>query len=183
MPMDVSVRVERASLTSVRTPLLVVNLFEGMEQPGGATAAVDEVLGGVLDEFGLDRSAVQLADGSGLSRLSRLQPAGLTRLLAAVAGGERPRLAPVLSGLPVAGFDGTLAPRYRTGAALPAAGRVRAKTGTLNAVSALAGLVRTADGRLLAFDVTSNSVPLGATRRAERALDALAARFATCGCP
>jgi D-alanyl-D-alanine carboxypeptidase/D-alanyl-D-alanine-endopeptidase (penicillin-binding protein 4) len=89
----------------------------------------------------------------------------------------------VLTGLPVAGFDGTLAPRYRTGPALPAAGRVRAKTGTLNAVSALAGLVRTADGRLLAFDLTTNSVPLGANRRAERALDALAARLAACGCP
>jgi hypothetical protein len=39
----------------------------------------------------------------------------------------------------LAGFDGTLAPRYRGGASLPAAGRVRAKTGTLHAVSALAG--------------------------------------------
>jgi D-alanyl-D-alanine carboxypeptidase/D-alanyl-D-alanine-endopeptidase (penicillin-binding protein 4) len=50
-------------------------------------------------------------------------------------------------------------------------------------VSALAGLLRTADGRLLAFDVTATAVPLGATRRAERALDALAARLAACGCP
>lgn len=46
--MDVSVNVERASLTGVRTPLLIVNLFEGMEQPGGATAAVDEALGGLI---------------------------------------------------------------------------------------------------------------------------------------
>ncbi|MCC6175006.1 MAG: leucyl aminopeptidase [Chloroflexi bacterium] len=46
--MDVSVKVERGSLTSVRTPLLVVNLFEGMEEPGGATAAVDEALGGII---------------------------------------------------------------------------------------------------------------------------------------
>jgi D-alanyl-D-alanine carboxypeptidase/D-alanyl-D-alanine-endopeptidase (penicillin-binding protein 4) len=60
---------------------------------------------------------------------------------------------------------------------------VRAKTGTLNAVSALAGLLRTADGQLLAFDLTANAVPLGANRRAERALDALAARLAACGCP
>ncbi|MDP8925226.1 MAG: leucyl aminopeptidase [Chloroflexota bacterium] len=48
MPMDVAVRVERASLTSVRTPLLVVNLFEGMAEPGGVTAAVDEALGGLI---------------------------------------------------------------------------------------------------------------------------------------
>jgi leucyl aminopeptidase len=46
--MDVSVRVERASLTGVRTPLLVVNLFEGVDEPSGATGAVDEALGGLI---------------------------------------------------------------------------------------------------------------------------------------
>lgn len=46
--MDVSVRVERASLTGIRTPLLVVNLFEGVDEPGGATGAVDEALGGLI---------------------------------------------------------------------------------------------------------------------------------------
>ncbi len=145
----------------------------------GASEALTEVLG----EAGVEPGAVRLADGSGLSRDDRVEPAALTGLLVRAVSGEDERLAPLLTGLPVAGFDGTLAPRYRGGAALPAAGLVRAKTGTLNAVSALAGLVRTADGRLLAFDLTSNSVPLGANRRAERALDALAARFAACGCP
>jgi D-alanyl-D-alanine carboxypeptidase/D-alanyl-D-alanine-endopeptidase (penicillin-binding protein 4) len=89
----------------------------------------------------------------------------------------------VLSGLPVAGFDGTLEKRFRTGPELPAAGVVRAKTGTLNGVSALAGLVRTRDGRLLAFDLTADSVPIGATLAAQRALDRLAAALAGCGCP
>ena len=88
----------------------------------------------------------------------------------------------MLSGLPVAGFDGTLARRYRTGPSVPAAGVVRAKTGTLLGVSALAGLLRTADGRLLAFDLTADAVPVGATRAAERALDRLAAALASCGC-
>src|SRR3954469_14091377 len=46
--MDVSVRVERASLTGVRTPLLVVNLFEGVDEPSGATGTVDEALGGLI---------------------------------------------------------------------------------------------------------------------------------------
>ena len=46
--MDVSIKVERASLTGVRTPLLVVNLFEGVDEPSGATGAVDEALGGLI---------------------------------------------------------------------------------------------------------------------------------------
>ena len=46
--MDVSIRIERASLTGVRTPLLVVNLLEGVDEPSGATGAVDEALGGLI---------------------------------------------------------------------------------------------------------------------------------------
>ena len=153
----------------------------------GGAAAVREVLGPFLEEVGVGSDAVALVDGSGLSRLNLLEPAALTRLLARVAADDGSatgeRLAPVLTGLPVGGFSGTLSDRYRTGGGLRGAGLVRAKTGTLNGVSALAGLVRTSDGRLLAFDVTADGVPLGATRGAEAALDALAGRFASCGCP
>ena len=148
----------------------------------GSAQALSLVLGDLLADVGVARDAVRLVDGSGLSRENRLEPAALTRLLARAASGEAPELAPVLSGLPVAGFDGTLALRYRGGSAATAAGEVRAKTGTLNGVSALAGLVRTEDGRLLAFDLTADDVPLGATRAAERALDTLAAQLAACGC-
>jgi D-alanyl-D-alanine carboxypeptidase/D-alanyl-D-alanine-endopeptidase (penicillin-binding protein 4) len=125
---------------------------------------------------------VLLSDGSGLSRLDRVQPGALTRLLASTAGPDRDRLFPVLSGLPVAGFDGTLEERFRNGPAVSAAGVVRAKTGTLNGVSALAGLVRTRGGRLLAFDITADSVPVGSTLASQVALDRLAASLAACGC-
>ncbi len=152
----------------------------------GGAAALEGVLGPYLDGVGVGRESVALVDGSGLSRLDRLEPAALTRLLARVASTDGSptveRLAPVLTGLPVAGFSGTLSDRYRKGAGLPAAGVVRAKTGTLNGVSALAGLVRTADGRLLAFDLTADGLPLGANRQAEAALDRLAATLAACGC-
>jgi D-alanyl-D-alanine carboxypeptidase/D-alanyl-D-alanine-endopeptidase (penicillin-binding protein 4) len=148
----------------------------------GASAALRAVLADVLVHVGATPGAVRLLDGSGLSRLDRVQPGALTRLLAAVAGADRERLFPVLSGLPVAGFDGTLERRYRKGPGLPAAGVVRAKTGTLNGVSALAGLVRTRDGRLLAFDFTADSVSLTATLASQTALDRLAAALAGCGC-
>jgi D-alanyl-D-alanine carboxypeptidase/D-alanyl-D-alanine-endopeptidase (penicillin-binding protein 4) len=148
----------------------------------GAATALRVVLAGVSVHVGATPGAVRLVDGSGLSRLDRVQPAALTRLLAAVAGADRALLFPVLSGLPVAGFDGTLERRYRKGPGLSAAGVVRAKTGTLNGVSALAGLVRTKDGRLLAFDFTADSVPFGSTLASQTALDRLAATLAGCGC-
>src|ERR1044072_1342166 len=44
--MDVAYR--WGSLLEVEAPLLVVNLFEGQTEPGGATAAVDEALGGLI---------------------------------------------------------------------------------------------------------------------------------------
>ncbi len=144
----------------------------------GAATAVRQV----LEEAGVPRGSLALVDGSGLSRDDRLQPAALTAVLRVIARGDQSRLAPALTGLPVAGFDGTLAKRFRKGPSLPAAGTVRAKTGTLNGVSALAGLVRTREGRLLAFDLTADGVPLGATRQAEAALDRFAAVLASCGC-
>ncbi|MGB8649957.1 MAG: D-alanyl-D-alanine carboxypeptidase/D-alanyl-D-alanine-endopeptidase [Mycobacteriales bacterium] len=146
----------------------------------GEVTATAAALGPLLAKAGLPRTALGLRDASGLSPLDRLQPAALTRLLALV--GQDERYAPVLSGLPVAGFDGTLASRYRKGPAAAAAGEVRAKTGTLDGVSALAGLVRTRDGRLLAFDFTANGVSLTGTLDAEAALDRLAAALAGCGC-
>jgi D-alanyl-D-alanine carboxypeptidase/D-alanyl-D-alanine-endopeptidase (penicillin-binding protein 4) len=148
----------------------------------GGAAAIRRVLADVLPTVGASPDAVSLVDGSGLSRLDRVQPGALTRLLAATAGPDRARYFPVLSGLPVAGFDGTLERRFRKGPGRLAAGVVRAKTGTLNGVSALAGLVRAKDGRLLAFDFTANSVPLGATLASQTALDRLAAVLAGCGC-
>ena len=45
------VRVQQADVTDIETPLLVVNLFEGVTQPGGATGAVDTALGGQISRL------------------------------------------------------------------------------------------------------------------------------------
>jgi D-alanyl-D-alanine carboxypeptidase/D-alanyl-D-alanine-endopeptidase (penicillin-binding protein 4) len=83
----------------------------------------------------------------------------------------------------VAGWSGTLKDRFRTPAegSRAGAGVVRAKTGTLNRVNTVAGIVQTAEGRLLAFAVLADQVP-SPTLDAQTALDRLAARLATCGC-
>ncbi|MGI8815658.1 MAG: D-alanyl-D-alanine carboxypeptidase/D-alanyl-D-alanine-endopeptidase [Pseudonocardia sp.] len=89
------------------------------------------------------------------------------------------RLRPLLGGLPVAGGDGTLDARFRTGPSAPGRGYVRAKTGTLTGVSSLAGAVIDADGRLLVFTWLSNGTSPADSRPR---LDALAAALRTCGC-
>jgi D-alanyl-D-alanine carboxypeptidase/D-alanyl-D-alanine-endopeptidase (penicillin-binding protein 4) len=136
----------------------------------------------VLEPLGVRADAVRLVDGSGLSRDNALAPGALTRLLAGLTTGEPGELSPLLTGLPVAGFDGTLTGRYRTGPQVAGAGVVRAKTGTLRGVSTLAGVARTADGRLLAFSLAADAVPQGAILSAQAALDRLAASLAQCGC-
>ncbi len=45
------VRVQHSSVAEVETPLLVVNLFEGITQPGGATGAVDQAMGGLISRL------------------------------------------------------------------------------------------------------------------------------------
>ena len=133
----------------------------------------------VLRRLGADPGG-GLVDGSGLAAKDRLSPAGLVGVLRLIAGSRRPALHNVVTGLPVAGWSGTLADRYLSGAPRAAAGAVRAKTGTLTGVSTLAGLVHDKSGRLLAFAFFADGVP--STYDADRALDVLAATLAACGC-
>jgi serine-type D-Ala-D-Ala carboxypeptidase/endopeptidase (penicillin-binding protein 4) len=142
---------------------------------GSAEAVTD-----ALDDAGLDLAGVTLSDGSGLSRDDRVPAAVLTAVLRGAADGSLEGASLLLSGLPVAGYDGTLLDR---GDADPdnAPGTVRAKTGTLLGTHALAGTAVTADGRLLAFAVVADQ-PAGNEAAAEDALDAFAAGLAGCGC-
>ena len=139
----------------------------------GAAQAVTEALA----DAGVDVTGVALADGSGLSQQDRVPAAVLTELVAGAADGSLDGASALLSGLPVAGYDGTLFDRGDAGAA---PGTVRAKTGTLLGVHALAGTVVTTDGRLLAFAVVADGS--GSELAAESALDDVAAALAGCGC-
>ncbi|RSS83508.1 D-alanyl-D-alanine carboxypeptidase/D-alanyl-D-alanine-endopeptidase [Streptomyces sp. WAC06614] len=139
----------------------------------GAEKAVTAKLAGL----GVDLTGTRFADGSGLNRADKVSAGLLTALLAKAADPARPELRPVLTGLPVAGFTGTL--RTRNAGTSPAAGLLRAKTGTLSGVNSLAGTVVDPTGRLLAFAFLASDTP--SAEGAEKALDKLAAAVATTG--
>ncbi|MFE1293161.1 D-alanyl-D-alanine carboxypeptidase/D-alanyl-D-alanine-endopeptidase [Streptomyces sp. NPDC058731] len=125
-----------------------------------------------LAKLGLPLKGAVFKDGSGLDRTDRITADLLTALLTRAADPARPGLRPVLTGLPVAGFTGTLTTRYADGAA----GIVRAKTGTLTGVNTLAGTAVAPQGHLLAFAfLTSGTSDSAAAQRAlDRAATALA---------
>lgn len=138
-----------------------------------------------LRQAGFDPAGAVLRDGSGLSREDAVPARLLGALMAAAAAPTGPDdgtefLRPIVTGLPVAGGDGTLDDRFGADtAAGPGRGTVRAKTGTLTGVSSLAGVVTDADGRLLVFALMSNGVNPATVRPR---LDGLAAELTACGC-
>jgi D-alanyl-D-alanine carboxypeptidase/D-alanyl-D-alanine-endopeptidase (penicillin-binding protein 4) len=142
----------------------------------GSAAAVAAAVQGA----GFTTAGLTLTDGSGLSGTDQVPARLLVDVLEAAADGSVTGTGALLSGLPIAGYTGTLADR---GDADPATapGTVRAKTGTLATTSALAGVVVTEDGRLLAFALLADGTP-GNVVAAEAALDAVASAMAGCGC-
>lgn len=155
-----------------------VALARGLEPTfAGAAAGVSAVLA----ENGVDVTGLTGLDTSGLSVDDRV-PARLLSDVVDAAAGSGPlsaRLRPLLVWLPVAGATGTLAARYGATSSAGGAGYVRAKTGTLSGVSALAGTVADADGRVLGFVLMSTGASPAATRPV---LDAIATVLRSCGC-
>ncbi|WP_051551487.1 D-alanyl-D-alanine carboxypeptidase/D-alanyl-D-alanine endopeptidase [Nocardioides sp. URHA0020] len=144
---------------------------------GGAGAVLKVVTG-----LGVPTSGATTYDGSGLSRDNRLDPTLLTALLHVVGSEEHPDLRPVLTGLPVAGFNGSLSERFTETVDRAGRGSVRAKTGTLTGVSGLAGTVTDRTGTPMVFAVMADHIALADTLDARAALDAVASALAACRC-
>jgi serine-type D-Ala-D-Ala carboxypeptidase/endopeptidase (penicillin-binding protein 4) len=148
------------------TAELVLKQLGAVVAGQGTTAAGAAVVRSVLGAHAVPLAGVRIADGSGLSGLDRMTPKALVTILQ--RGWTDREIRSVLFGvLPVSGRDGTLEDRMSRP---PARGNVRAKTGTLNGVSALSGYVR----ERYAFAVLVNAPSLS-TYAAHAAQD----RFAT----
>lgn len=133
-----------------------------------------------LTKLGVWRSGTTLSDGSGLSRQTRLRADTLAQLLALAASDSHPELRAVITGLPVAGVEGSLRTHFADAESLAGRGLVRGKTGTLKQVHSLAGVIRSQDGSLLAYAFLINNPEDDVN--AKLWLDRASAALSTCGC-
>lgn len=128
--------------------LRTIGLEEGREgSPSEGLAVVSSTLAG----WGIEPGAVDLSDGSGLSRYNEVTPQALARLLRTMW--RHPEYATWLGALPTAGVDGTMRRRLL---ATPAYDNVRAKTGSLSAVRGLSGYLLDGRGETLIFSLLLN---------------------------
>jgi D-alanyl-D-alanine carboxypeptidase/D-alanyl-D-alanine-endopeptidase (penicillin-binding protein 4) len=157
-----------------------------LRQVGIATENGGSYTGGVkgvretLAKLGIDVTKALIYDGSGLSRANRVPLSALAGAVRVAVA--RPELRHLISGLPIAGFSGSLESRFAGPGAGAGTGIVRAKTGTLTSVHSLSGLVRDRTGTLLVFAVATDSAPPDKALAARAALDRVSASLANCGC-
>lgn len=153
---------------NMMTRLLYLSLgVKGMAAaPDQATLALAErTVRDWFREHRIDDTGLVLDNGSGLSRSERLTARQLVRLLQHARNGQLG--SELMMSLPVAGVDGTMRNRLKNS---PATGRARLKSGTLRNVTAVAGYVPDARGRLWVLAAMINHDDAA---RGRPALDAL----------
>ncbi|GMR12111.1 MAG: D-alanyl-D-alanine carboxypeptidase/D-alanyl-D-alanine-endopeptidase [Gemmatimonadota bacterium] len=138
----------------------------------GSFAGGSRVVESFLEkQAGVAMDGIEVADGSGLSEGNRVSAAALVGVLEYMSGTDL--WDTFLETLPEAGRRGELPRMFRT----PAARNLRAKTGTMDGVSALSGMVRSEDGERILFSIVANGVPESATKRVEDRFGARLAGF------
>jgi D-alanyl-D-alanine carboxypeptidase/D-alanyl-D-alanine-endopeptidase (penicillin-binding protein 4) len=169
-------------LSEIVQPMLKesINLYAEavmrLNAPPGGAPTNDAALEGVRKRFeswNIPADGQQIIDGSGLSRRDVISA---DAVLAVLRRMHDPTLqSPFMTALPIAGVDGSLSTRMRD---TPAAGNVRAKTGTMSNIRSLAGYATTRDGERLAFVAMVNNFE-GSGAAANQALDAIAITLAS----
>jgi D-alanyl-D-alanine carboxypeptidase/D-alanyl-D-alanine-endopeptidase (penicillin-binding protein 4) len=170
------------TLAEIAQPLLKdsINLYAEalmrLNAAPGVFPTNDAALDGLrkrLDAWGISNASYQLVDGSGLSRRDAISADAVFVVLERMA--DPSGKSPFVTGLPIAGVDGSLSTRMK---GTSAENNVRAKTGTMSNIRTLAGYVTTRDGERLAFVILINNFE-GTGANANDALDAIAVRLAS----
>lgn len=154
-----------------------VGLADGRD---GSSADARKAVEKTLDGLGVWSEDAEVYDGSGLTRSTRVPAALMADVLHLATESDRPELRAVLTGLPVAGVEGSLRHRFTSDSTEAGIGLVHAKTGTLRQVHSLAGIVRTLDGSILVFAFLVNESQ--DDYAAKVWLDKVTSAVASCGC-
>ena len=174
--------VERILTVSDNEAAEVLLRHVGLAAEGeGSSEAGSQGVRRILESQGVPLRSSVLYDGSGLSRDNRLDPRVLVDVLRLAMDPGHPQLRAVLTGLPVAGFTGSLADRMDLGPP-EGRGRVRAKTGTLTGVTSLAGITADVDGNAMVFVLMADRVRKNRDYFARVAMDNAAASLGACHC-
>src|SRR5574344_46093 len=112
------------------------------------------VINQLISKLGLQPSDYIVADGSGLSLYNYVSPQLEVAFLRYAYRNSNIYLH-LYPSLPIAGRDGSLRTRMRTGMA---AGNVHAKTGTVTGISSLAGYCTAGNGHVLCFSIINQGV-------------------------
>jgi len=171
-------RMNKFSSNFVAEQLLKTLGAEAKGAPGTTANGVSVAEEFLEREVGIPRGSYILRNGSGLNDTNRFTPRQLAQLLKVMW--DRFPLAPeYLSSVGIAGKDGTLRYRFEGSEAV---GRLRAKTGTLENVSALSGYVQSVGGERFAFSVMVNDYG-GRSGPVVQGIDAIGAAVAAVGAP
>jgi PBP4 family serine-type D-alanyl-D-alanine carboxypeptidase len=131
----------------------------------------------ILNNYGITTSNLVVKDASGLSKENRVTAEQIAKLLMVI--NHDPKFAPLIAGLPVGGVSGTLEHRFIE-TAPEAVGLVRAKTGTLNGTTNLAGYVESGDHEYIFVVIADrHSKSYSVTKKVRATVDRILGKIAT----
>jgi len=130
----------------------------------------------LLTDFNIDSTSLVVKDGSGLSKANRVTAIQISQLLMVLS--RDPKFDSLLKGLPIGGVTGTMGERFIETAPW-AVGLVRAKTGTLNGTTNLAGFIDSGEHEYIFVVISDHhSKSYTVTKRVRATVDRILGKIA-----
>jgi len=156
-----AVRLINKFSNNVMTRQVLLSLGAQVYGPPGTTEKGIKAVKAWLSEINLDGPGLQLDNGAGLSRDTRITANILGRLL--LYAYQQPYMPEFMASMPVSGYDGTMGYRFKNE---PLQGSAHIKTGLLDFVQTMAGYVTTSSGKRYVVVLLHND-PRAHTKAAE----------------